>query len=182
MPVDGREVERADALVALFEDLEQQAQGLALRERDEAVQDLASAHYAEVDLISRLHASVGATLTLQLPGSVRLRGRIDRVGADFCVLVDDVGGWLVRVAAVTRVEGLSGRAVVAPARPVLARLTFASMLRRLSGEQTSCVVQLLDARLEGRVARVGRDFFELAIGDRVIVVATSAVSALRARP
>jgi hypothetical protein len=179
MRVDGHGVVRADALVALFEDLEQQAQGLALRERDGAVEDLAAAQYAEVDLISRLHASAGTTLGFQLPGSIRLCGRIDRVGADFCVLADDFGGWLVRVAAVSRIEGLSGRAVVAPARPLLARLTLSSMLRRLAVERAACVVQLSDTRLEGRVVRVGRDFFELAGQGRTEVVPVSATSALR---
>ena len=46
-------------LLDLFEDLEHQAEGLALTDRDAEVAELARSEYAEIDLAARVHASVG---------------------------------------------------------------------------------------------------------------------------
>ena len=51
-------------LLAVFDDLEQQAEGLALAERDAAVEELSRAGYAEVELAARLHAATGNELVL----------------------------------------------------------------------------------------------------------------------
>ena len=56
----------------LFDDLEQQAEGLALTERDALVAEQSRAEYAQVDLTARLHASRGTRLVLQVSGVGRL--------------------------------------------------------------------------------------------------------------
>ena len=55
-------------LDGLLDDLEQQAEGLALAERDALVAEQRRAEYAAVDLSGRLHASVGDALRLDVRG------------------------------------------------------------------------------------------------------------------
>ena len=57
----------------LFDDLEQQAEGLALAERDARVAERCRAEYAEVDLVARLHASVGTPVQVEVRGRRRRR-------------------------------------------------------------------------------------------------------------
>ncbi len=151
-----------DPARALLEDLEQQATGLALEERDEAVRELAAAAYAEVSLAARLHAAVGARIRLRLAGGWPVAGVVERVGSDLAEIgVGPDSVWLVRMAAIRAVEGLSERARPASALPVTARLGIGSALRRLAG--TPCAVHDVDGVVvTGTPSRVGADFVELA--------------------
>lgn len=178
----GQRATGAGDLVALFEDLEQQADGLRLRERDGEVVALEAAEYAEVDLVSRLHGSVGGAIAVHLADALLVRGRLDRVGADFCLVgAGHQGSWVVPVAAVHWVEGLAERAVVEEARPVLARLRLTSVLRRLADGRAPVTVHLAGGqRLEGRIGRVGRDFVEMAGSAQVCAVALGTLTAVRA--
>jgi hypothetical protein len=172
-----------DPVAAVVADLEQQAVGLHLRDRDDEVDQLGQAEYAEVDLAARLHASVDAQVRLTLVDGLRLRGRLERAGADVAVVVDGSARWLVPTAAVGRADGLSSRAVSEAARPVLARLGMRSMLRRLAEDQVPVVLQLRGGeRVEGRLGRVGRDFLEVCVEARresPAVVAFAALTAVR---
>lgn len=167
----------------IFEDLEQQAEGLELAERDTEVAELGTAEYSSVDLLSRLHGSVGRSLVVRLPHGMRVRGLLTRVGQDFCILEDDHAIWLVRPCSCLALDGLSRRAVIEAARTILSRLTLRSVLRRLAAEGTGCTVHLVDGdRLEGNAGRVGADFFELngpGAGDAAVPFA--AVAAVRVR-
>ena len=175
-----RSLERA--VLALFDDLEQQAEGLALAEREAEVGDLVRAEYAAVPWASRLHGSRGQRLRVRLLGGRVLEGELARVGADFFVLagVD----WLVRTSAVTAVAGLAERGVDERARAVPARLTLRAMLRRLAELRTECQVLLVDdGALTARPGRVGRDFVELHAPDgRVDVVPLDALAAVQGQP
>jgi hypothetical protein len=157
-----------DPLSGLFDDLEQQAAGLHLAEREAEVAELAVGEYADVTLLSRLHAAVGLPVRLRLAGGLVAQGVLERVGADWLQL--DVRGrpWVVRLQALTGVTGLPDRAVTEEARPVTARLSLRSGLRALGRSGRECVVQLVDGtRLEGLLGRVGRDFVELLPAGRV---------------
>ncbi|HET6627761.1 MAG TPA: hypothetical protein VFG63_15325 [Nocardioidaceae bacterium] len=153
-----------DGLGQLFEDLEQQANGLHLAERDAEVEDRSRAEYAGVTFAARLHASVGATLRLAVDGVGALVGTVVRVG-DGWFLVEAAPSrqeWVVSLRAVTRAGGLSGRAVNEVARPVSARLSLRSALRGLADARTSVVVHTRGgAQVRGRLGRVGADFVEL---------------------
>jgi len=154
-----------ERLLGVFEDLEQQAEGLALDERDAAVAELAPAEYARVDLAARLHASLGLPLVLDVAGHGRLTGTLLRAGRDWLLLEEGPGGpeSLVRTAAVAVAHGVSPAARGEEARSVAARLGLASALRGLADERGPLRLSLLDGRhLRGRVVRVGADFFELA--------------------
>jgi hypothetical protein len=167
----------------LFDDLEQQAEGLALAERDATVAELGRAEYAEVELAARLHASVGHPVQLVVQGAGTVHGRLQRVGSGWCVVQGDDGrsGTVARTAALISARGLSPRAVPEVARGPLARLGFASVLRRLAEEAQPLVMVLVDGAVRrGSPLRVGADFVEVTAGDGgVEVVPFPAVATVR---
>jgi hypothetical protein len=159
-----------EPLSRLFEDLEQQAEALQLAERDATVADLAEGEYASVALAARMHASVGATVRLGIVGIGFVHGRVRRVGPEWLGLVGGRGAvagaavseWVVRIAAVRSARGLSGQAVHETARPLVARLGVASVLRGLCQSRTPVVVHQIDgSSFPGVLRRVGADFVEL---------------------
>jgi hypothetical protein len=176
-------------LLALFDDLEQQAEGLALAERDGRVADLSRAGYGELDLLSRLHGAVGCPVLVRVTGLGQLRGTVVRVGADWLLADDGRHEWLVRLAAVEGVGGLPDRAVDPAARPVTARLGLGSVLRSVAEDAAPVVVHRVGgATRRARVRRVGRDFVELGpdepapagpVADQLEVVPFAAVAAVR---
>ncbi len=154
-----------ERLLAVFEDLEQQAEGLALAERDGEVRELGRAEYARVDLAARLHASVGCRLTLSIRGSAPLAGLLVRVGRDWCLLRSGAQDWVVALPAVVAVRGVAGRAVAEEARPVTARLGLGSALRTLGEHGQAVMLRTVDGvTWAGRLGRVGSDFVEVLGG------------------
>lgn len=155
----------SEPLQALFEDLEQQAAGLHLADRDAEIADRARGEYAAVTFADRVHASVGRRVRLRLSGTTVVEGRLDAAGTDWCAVVGGEGGgrseWVVRLAAVERAVGMSARAVPEPVRPVVARLGFGSAIRRVVDEAADVVLHCTDGSQERvRVLRVGADFLE----------------------
>jgi hypothetical protein len=179
-----------ERLLAMFDDLEQQAEGLALSARDADVAELGRAEYAQVGLAARLHGSVGRRLALQVTGVGRLDATLARVGPDWCLVDDSSYEWLLRLPAVTRVGGLGERAVDVRHRSLGARLGFGSVLRGVADEGGPVLAHLLDgATVRGAVRRVGADFLEVRVdedgvwgGDpsaRLDAVAFAGVAAVR---
>jgi hypothetical protein len=173
-------------MFAVFDDLEQQAQGLHLVERDAEVADLTVAEYATVSLASRLHASLGQDLRVRLLGGRVVGGRLARLGADWFLLVDGSSEWVIRHQGVVTVGGLSPKAHSEDTWSVVDRLTMRAVLRRLAGANEPCLVHFCDdQQLEGHIGRVGQDFFELNVGepaDRIVqAVPNAAVAALQGR-
>ena len=169
---------------AVFDDLEQQAEGLHLMERDAEVADLTLAEYATVTLASRLHASIGHGLRIRLRGGRVLNGRLARLGTDWLLLDDGVSEWVVPHQGLVGVGGLSTKADSEETWSVVDRLSLRAVLRGLATGADRCQVHLCDDQtVEGRVGRVGRDFFELQVGDggdgAVQAVPLAAVSALQ---
>lgn len=169
-----------ERLLAVFDDLEQQAEGLALAERDARVADLSREEYAGLDLLARLHGAVGAEVTLGVTGVGRLRSTVLRVGSDWLLAGADGGQeWVVRLAAVEEVRGLPDRAVDAARRPATARLGLGSVLRSISADADPVVVHRTGGEaLRVRVRRVGADFVELE-DSGVAVVPWHAIAAVR---
>ena len=161
----------------LFEDLEQQAEGLHLVERDAEVRDRSRSEYAEVTLAARLHASIGAVVALSVVGVGTVDGTMSRAGEGWCLLETTLSAqeWLVPLRAVKRARGLSERAVSAEARSVVSRLSLRSALRGLADARTEVVLHHDDGeQTRGVVVRVGADFVELT--------AAAAERADRSRP
>lgn len=173
-------------MFAVFDDLEQQATGLHLVERDAEVADLTVAEYSRVSLGARLHASLGDELRLRLVGGHLVSGRLARVGEDWLLLVDRSSEWIVRHDGILTLTGLSVRAHSEETWSVMDRLPLRAVLRRLSSASEPCLVHFVDdQRVEGRIGRVGLDFFELRVGEGVDrseqVVPVASVSALQGR-
>jgi len=171
-----------EELFALFEDLEQQAEALADAARAPDLADRGRAEYQQVSLASRLMASAGAELLLEVQGVGPLRGRLERVGTGWCLLGGDGGAaqdWIVALAALTGVVGASERSVPEVAWSPLTRLTLGSALRRLAEAGERCVLHRRDgSRLEGVVRRVGADFAELREpSGRLVLVPFTALAA-----
>jgi hypothetical protein len=170
------------ALLSLFDDLEQQAQGLALAQRDGEVLERLRDEYAEVDLLSRWHASVGREVVVSARGAGDLQGVLGRVGADWCLL--ERTGWgpagarvLVQLPLVTSVRGLADSAQPAAARPVLARLRLTACLRRLAESGETHTLRLADGTVRtGCLGRVGSDFVEVWGEGATVVVPLRATS------
>ena len=167
----------------LFDDLEQQAEGLALAERDAEVAEQSRAEYARVDLAARLHASVGARLLVTVPQVGPLDGLLRRVGEDWCLLEVGECEWIVRTSATGSLRGLADRAVPESLRPVTARLGWPSAMRGVADGRGSVVLHRRDGtQARGALVRVGADFVEL-LGEeepgRPAVVPLAAVVAVR---
>lgn len=151
-------------LGGLFEDLEQQAAGMHLAERDAELLDRARGEYATVTFASRVHASVGHAVVLMLGDGRLVEGTLAEAGVDWCTVTsrDLTTLWLVRLSEVAWAQGLSTRALPEAARPAVARLGFGSALHRLAEESLRVVVLLsTGVEVRVRVARIGADFAEV---------------------
>jgi small nuclear ribonucleoprotein (snRNP)-like protein len=170
-----------ERLLQEFDDLEQQAEGLHLAERDAAVAELSVSEYAEVELSSRLHASVGREVSLALVGGSTIEGRLSRAGRDWVLVSQGVAETVVRTGAVLRVLGASERAVPREVRSLIAKLGLGSALRQVAAQREPIVIGVSDgSTLRGRVRRVGADFVELTReGGQVELVAFDALVVLR---
>jgi hypothetical protein len=173
-----------ERLAGVFEDLEQQAEGLALAQRDAEVAELRRAEYAEVDLAARLHASVGRSLVLEVSGPGSLHGTLRRLGVGWCLVDAGAREWVVRLAAVGSIEGLVERAVPEAARPLTARLGLASVLRDVAAAGGDAVVHRVDGSWSrGALMRVGADFLDVRSREegsgRIRTVPFTAVAAVR---
>jgi hypothetical protein len=175
-----------ERLLDVFDDLEQQAEGLALTGRDTEVAEQSRAEYARVDLAARLHASVGRPLRLDVRGPGVVEGRLARAGEGWCLVGDGAVEWLVRTAAVVAVRGVSQQGRAMDARPVTARLGLTSALRGVAETRSVVVVHHVDATsLRGVLGRVGADFVEIGVGDdratsrEVVLLPFSGLAAVR---
>ncbi len=181
-----------ERLLDLFDDLEQQAEGLALVERDALVAEQSRSEYAAVALADRLHASVGSRLLLDLGGCGALDGRLVRAGDGWCLLDAEGAEWVVVTAAVRAVRGLVDAGRAPEARPLTAGLGLGSALRGLAGDRAEVLLHRVDgSTVRGLLGRVGRDFVEVLVeserGDgaggrgHLEVLPFASLAALRAR-
>jgi len=171
-----------DSLDRLLDDLEGQAEGLYLADRAAEVAELGIAQYAEVGLVGRWQASVERSLRVVTTDGWDVSGRLLRAGADWVVLANgDAGAWVVHLRFVATVTGLADRPVPAEARPLSARLSLGSVLRRLADGEGPVGLRLVGGRvLHGTLTRVGADFVELRTGiGEVTVVTFGALVAVR---
>ncbi len=171
------------SVLALLDDLEQQAEGLHLRERDLEVADRVEAEYATVTAAARWHASVGLDLRLRLLGGRQVTGRLARAGEDWLLVADQGSQWVVPCAAVLGAAGVSPRAAAPESWSVVDKLGLRSVLRGVARSGGECVVHGRDGQqVTGRLGRVGADFVELHVADGTThLVPTAAVAAVQQR-
>ena len=170
-------------LFTFLDDLEQQAEALYDAERSVELADRSRAEYHHVSLASRLMASVGHEVVLDLRGTGPVSGVIERVGAGWCLLRGPAQDWVVNVDGVARVLGASERSVPEVAWSPVAKLGLGSALRRIAEAGDRCVLHLADgARHEAVLRRVGADFVAAGVGEgRVELVPFSALVAVQSR-
>ena len=148
-------------LFALFDDLEGQAAAAWEADREAELADRARTEYASVTLASRLMATRGSDVAIDLPHVGRVEGRLDRVGEGWCLLSGQGQDWVVPLRGVASVRGAAGRSVPEVAWSPVDRLGLRAALRRLSDGRARCVLHLSDGtRQEAYVGRVGADFLE----------------------
>ena len=172
-----------DELFALLDDLEQQAEALYGAERAAELADRSRTEYQQVTLASRLMASVGEVVRLEVTGVGGVEGVLERVATGWCLLSGAGQDWVVRLEAVTAVHGASARSVPEVAWSPVARLGLGSALRRLADSGERCVLRLVDATTHDVVLRrVGGDFVEGTVGPgRSVLVAFAALAAVQSR-
>lgn len=157
-----RRTDEGTRLGSLFEDLEQQAAGIHLAERDAELADRARGEYASVSFASRVHASLGREVALTIGCGEVVEGTLAQAGVDWCLLSGAGRTWLVRLAGVVTARGMSARALPEAARPAVARLTFGSALHRLAENSAEVLLQVeAVGGLRVRVLRIGADFVEV---------------------
>jgi hypothetical protein len=170
-------------LFAFLDDLEQQAAALYEADRASELADRSRSEYAAVPLVSRLMASMGQEVTLHLSAVGAVAGRLQRVGPDWCLVHGAAQDWVIRLAAVTGVEGASERSVPEVAWSPVSRLRLGSALRRLADTGAACRIHGVDGSIrDARLVRVGSDFVEAVVGEsRVVLLASDAIAAVQSR-
>jgi hypothetical protein len=182
-PWQGGRVDWDQRLFAFLDDLEQQAQALYDADRAGELADRSRSEYAAVTLVSRLMASVGREVTLRLTGVGPVAGRLQRVGPDWCLVHGAAQDWVVRLAAVSGLEGASQRSVPEVAWSPVSRLGLGSALRRLADKGSACRLHAVDGSVrDARLVRVGSDFVEAVVGEgRTMLLARDAMAAVQSR-
>jgi hypothetical protein len=172
-----------DDLFALFDDLEGRAEALYDTEREPELADRSRAEYRNVSLASRLMATVGSEVTLEIAGVGPITGSLDRVGDGWCLLSGAAQDWIAVSSAVGLVRGAAERSVPEVAWSPLTKLGLGSALRRLADAGERCVLYLRDGSAhDGVLRRVGADFVELSgAGDRVVLVGFGVLAAVQSR-
>ena len=169
-----------DDLFELFDDLESQASAAWQADREAELADRARAEYASVSLASRLAASLGRPLALEVAGVGRVEGELRRVGESWVLVRGRHQDWVVATTHVSLVRGASARSVPEVAWSPLHRLGLRAVLRRLADAEEGCVVHLADgSRHEAVVGRVGADFAELATATESVLVSYGCVAAVQ---
>lgn len=171
-----------EEVFALLDDLEQQAEALYAAERDADLADRSRAAYREVTLASRLMASVGTEVRLDVTGPGAVAGVLERVGEGWCLVRGPSQDWVVALPAVAAVVGAAARSVPEVAWSPVARLGLGSALRRIADAGERCVLHLVDGTTyDGRLLRIGADFAEVSAGRRTVLVAFTALAAVQSR-
>jgi hypothetical protein len=172
-----------EQLFALLDDLEGQAEALYDADREGELADRSRAEYAVVTLASRLMASLGSDVVLDVLGVGQVAGLLQRVGADWCLTHGAAQDWVVPLSAVVGVDAASSRSVPEVAWSPIARLGLGSALRRLADTGERCVVHGIDGSARDVVVnRVGRDFIEATQGEgRRVLLALQTIAAVQSR-
>jgi hypothetical protein len=172
-----------EELFAVLDDLEHQAEALYDAERDADLADRSRAEYQHVTLASRLMASLGGPVRLEVRGAGPVSGVLERVANGWCLVSASGQDWVVRLDAVTVVHGASERSLPEVAWSPVSRLGLGSALRRIADSGDRCVLHLVDGTShEAVLERVGADFVEATVGEgRSVLVSFSNLAAVQSR-
>jgi hypothetical protein len=172
-----------DQLFAVLDDLEQHAENLFAAERDLEVVDLGRAEYNQVTLASRLMASLEREIGLEVLGVGAIRGVLERMGHQWCLVQAPAQDWVISLPAIASVHDVSLRSVPEVAWSPVTKLGFGSALRRVAESGERCVVHLVDgAQHDVRLRRVGADFVEAVAGEgKTLLINFAGIAAVQSR-
>lgn len=148
----------------LFADLEAQVGAQDVAEFEAEVAERARIEFGRLRLVDRLRAAPGQRVRLGCLGAGVLAGRLDRLGAGWMLLTDEVRcQLLVPLAAVTWLTGVGPMSSAQGADVVESRLDLRHALRGLARDRAPVRLVLADGEaVEGTIDRVGADYLELA--------------------
>jgi hypothetical protein len=172
-----------EQLFSLFDDLEQQAEGMFQVEREQEITDRGQAEYAQVTLASRLMASVDREVVVEVVGVGSVEGTLQRVSADWCLVSGKGQEWIVRLPAISQLRGASERSISEAAWSPISRLGLSSALRQVAQARQRCLLHLVGGtRHDVRPGRVGADFLEATVGESAAAIfAFNAIAAVQKR-
>jgi hypothetical protein len=149
---------------ALFEDLEGQFDAAQAAELAAEVAERTRRESALLRLVDRLRAAEGSLVTVSLPGTGVLQGRLLDAGADWLLLDEGAAREvLVPLTAVLGVTGLGSWSATPDDGPVAKRLDLRWALRGLARSRTGVALGLSDGALvTGTLDRVASDHLDLA--------------------
>jgi hypothetical protein len=149
----------------LFADLEAQAEALSAAERAAEVEERTRHEFGQASLSDRLRPAVGQDLQLSCEGGATVRGRLVRLGGQWCLIDEGAGREaVVALSAVSVIAGLGRLSAPADSAGLVeSRLGMPHILRALARDRSTVRIQLKDAStLDGTMDRVGADFVEVA--------------------
>lgn len=169
----------------LFDDLEAQIEAYDLAEFEAEVSERARYEVGRLRLVDRLRPAVGHEIGVRCLGAGLLRGRLERVGADWLLLEEQPGRHgLAACAAITAVSGLGALSAVPGSEgKVRSRLDLRHALRGVTRDRSPVHAVLVDGSVvAGTLDRVGLDFVELAEHPQSEPRRAGAVRAVRTVP
>jgi hypothetical protein len=148
---------------SLFADLEAQLNAEEARERVAEIQEMVRIERSQVGLWDRMAGSVGSDAVLGLLGGLRLRGRIQHVGAQWLSLAVGPVEYFVPASGLRSVEG-AGLRVAPAAAPGRRLVSRGAALRELVRDRARVTVWSVDGQRlgTGTLDQAGRDFLQLA--------------------
>lgn len=126
---------------------------------EQDIADLVVEERAAISLVQRLLAHIDQPIAVAVRGGVRVSGTLREATQTWILIADDRGETLIPLAALAEVSTL-GRAVPTSDR-VLARLSIASVLRRLAQEHIMLVIDHDAGSLNGVVEAVYSDHVDV---------------------
>lgn len=150
----------------LFADLEGHAEALERADTEGEAAERARYQVGQVRLVNRLRAQVGQVLVTVVLDVGAVRGRLERVGADWLLLATPTDV-VVPMWAVAGVRDLRNDAVHPDGVSVVeSRLTMTSVMRGIARDRSQVRIVLADSTtVHGTPDRVGADAVDLAEHD-----------------
>ncbi|RJN31822.1 hypothetical protein [Nesterenkonia natronophila] len=146
---------------ALFADLEVQTSALRQEEFEFGVAETIALEWSRAELTDRLRGHIGEQLAIRLRGGEVVPLEITAAGSDWVSGVGRGHQWLMPVAVLELVSGMTRRVQV-ESSPARRRLGIASPLRALAEADPHIAVHCASGVLvEGRLLGIGRDFLDI---------------------
>ncbi len=165
---------------ALFADLETQASARRQEDFETSMAEAIALEWSRVELVDRIRGHTGHRVSLRLRGGESVTVEVSAVGSDWLAGAGVGHQWLIPVAAVDMLSGLTRRAQTQTSQ-TQRRLRITSPLRALADARQHVVVRCATGVLaEGVLLGVGRDFLDVRPQGSPQVIRTVPLAAITA--